>query len=280
MLSSSDSLKAYMQSIAKIGLITREEEVELAELIKNGDDDARKKLTTANLRLVVKIAHDFKGLGLSLNDLVAEGNVGLMHAVEKFDPNKGAKFSSYSSWWIKKGIRQALANQGRVIRIPVQSSTRISKIFAAKIKLSEQLGREPTNLEISLRVGFTERSVASLIVSNVVVSSLHAPVNQGEQGEFINLIPDQTVEAPDDLLNKSESITRLMKFYKRLGERERLVLKLRYGLGGGREKTLEEVSKAIGRTRERVRQIQNQALVKLKSFLKKEDEYHDILEVS
>ncbi len=280
MLNNSDSLKAYMQSIAKIGLVTREEEVELAELIKNGDDEARKKLTTANLRLVVKIAHDFKGLGISLNDLVAEGNIGLMYAVEKFDPSKGAKFSSYSSWWIKQSIRQAIANQARTIRIPVQSTARINKIFATKTKLTEQLGRDPTNLEISLRLGFTERSVASLIVSNVTVSSLHAPVNQGEQGEFINLIPDKSVESPGELLDKSESITRLMKFYHLLGDREKLVLKLRFGFGGGRLKTLEEVSQAIGRTRERVRQIQNHALVKLKAFIEREDEYHDILEVS
>ncbi|MCK5835076.1 MAG: RNA polymerase sigma factor RpoD/SigA [Lentisphaeria bacterium] len=270
MLSGSDTMKVYMQDIGEIPLVTREEEVELAALIKEGDEAARQKLTTANLRLVVKIAHDFKGLGLPLLDLISEGNIGLMRAVEKFDPSKGAKFSSYSAWWIKQSMRRALANQSRTIRIPVQSAGKINKIKSARLKLAEQLGREPTDSEISLKLELSERTVANLKLADINTLSLHDPIQHGEAGEFQDIIPDQVTQSPDEILGDCEAITRLVKLLECLNERERLIIELRFGLSGGRTKTLEEVSQEIGRTRERVRQIQNQALNKLKVLMEED----------
>ncbi len=270
MLSGNDTMKVYMQEIGEIPLISREEEVELAALIKEGSEDARQKLTTANLRLVVKIAHDFKGLGLPLLDLISEGNIGLMRAVEKFDPSKGAKFSSYSAWWIKQAMRRALANQSRTIRIPVQSAGKISKIKAARLKLTEQLGREPTDSEISLKLELSERTVSNLKLSDINTLSLHDPIQHGEAGEFQDIIPDTVTQSPDDILGDTEAIQRLVMLLDNLNERERLIVDLRFGLSGARIKTLEEVSKQIGRTRERVRQIQNQALVKLKDLMERD----------
>ncbi len=270
MLSGSDTMKVYMQEIGVIPLITREEEVELAALIKEGSEDARQKLTTANLRLVVKIAHDFKGLGLPLLDLISEGNIGLMRAVEKFDPTKGAKFSSYSAWWIKQSMRRALANQSRTIRIPVQSAGKINKIKAARLKLTEQLGRGPTDSEISLKLELSERTVSNLKLADINTLSLHDPIQHGEAGEFQDIIPDTVTQAPDDILGDAEAIQRLVMLLDNLNERERLIVELRFGLSGSRIKTLEEVSQEIGRTRERVRQIQNQALLKLKVLMEQE----------
>jgi len=267
MISNANSMRTYMRAIADISLISVDEEIILADLIKQGDAEARQKLITSNLRLVVKIAHDFKGLGVPLGDLVAEGNIGLMRAVEKFDPSKGAKFSSYSSWWIKQAMRRILSTQGRTIRIPIQSTSKISKIQAAQTRLQEQLGRPPTHREIALKLGFSERSVTNLISANVSVSSLNAPINLGEDGDFLDLIPDPSAPKPDQLLGDREELNRMLSFINELNERERLILDLRYGLSGKHAKTLDEVSVAIGRTRERVRQIQNQALKKLKALI-------------
>ena len=253
MLSDNDTMKLYMQNIGQYPLVSTDEEVELAEQIKNGDAkasaDARAKLIRSNLRLVVKIAHDFKGLGLPLLDLISEGNIGLMRAVEKFDPSKGAKLSSYAAWWIKQSMRRALANQARTIRIPVQSASKISKIQAAKAKLTENLGRDPTDKEIASEVNLTERTVTGLRLGKTTTISLHDPIQHGEDGEFRDIIPDDKSAAPDELVQDEETLT------------------LRFGLNGDRAKTLEEVSQSIGRTRERVRQIQNQALDKLRNML-------------
>ena len=270
-LSKNDTMKVYMQDIGQISLVTKEEEVELAAMIHGDDpvahDKARAKLIQANLRLVVKIAHDFKGLGLPLLDLISEGNIGLMRAVEKFDPAKGAKFSSYAAWWIKQSMRRALANQSRTIRIPVQSAGKINKIKSARIKLTEQLDREPTDAEIAEFLEFSERTVTGLKLADLRTFSLHDPIQQGEDGEFQDIIPDQGALTPDRLLGDTESISRLRHLLKDLDEREIMILNMRFGMDGSRPKTLEEVSQEIGRTRERVRQIQNQALSKLRALL-------------
>ncbi|MBQ6472046.1 MAG: RNA polymerase sigma factor RpoD/SigA, partial [Victivallales bacterium] len=270
MLSDNDTMKLYMQNIGQYELITPQQEVTLAALIKKGDEDAKNKLISGNLRLVVKIAHDFKGLGLPLLDLISEGNIGLMRAVEKFDPSKGAKLSSYAAWWIKQSMRRALANQARTIRIPVQSASKISKIQAAKSKLAEQLGREPTNKEIAEEVNLTERTVQGLQIGRATTISLHDPIQNGEDGEYRDIIPDEKSTAPDELVQDEETLSHMMKLIEGLEERERTILELRFGLQGGHPKTLEEVSQTIGRTRERVRQIQNQALDKLKAMLEED----------
>ena len=276
-VSKNDTMKVYMGEIGQISLVSKTEEADLAEQIHgtSGElhDEARATLIKANLRLVVKIAHDFKGLGLPLLDLISEGNIGLMRAVEKFDPIKGAKFSSYAAWWIKQSMRRALANQSRTIRIPVQSAGKINKIKSVRMKLTEELGREPTDSEIAEHLDFSERTVQGLRLADLRTFSLHDPIQQGEEGEFQDIIPDRRAITPDQILGDVESVGRLLTLLNELEDRERLILKMRFGLDGYRARTLEEVSQAIGRTRERVRQIQNQALVKLRMLLADESGY-------
>ena len=272
-----DTMKVYMGEIAQIPLVNKKEEAELAEAIHSTDpdrhEDARTTLIKANLRLVVKIAHDFKGLGLPLLDLISEGNIGLMRAVEKFDPDKGAKFSSYAAWWIKQSMRRALANQSRTIRIPVQSAGKINKIKTVRMRLAEELGRDPSDAEIAEHLDFSERTVSGLRLADLRTISLHDPIQQGEEGEFQDIIPDRHAQTPDQIIGDVESVFRLMDLLDKLDERERKILEMRFGLRGGRTLTLEEVSQQIGRTRERVRQIQNQALAKLKQLLMDEAGY-------
>jgi RNA polymerase primary sigma factor len=265
-----DTMKAYMQEIGQIPLVSREEEVDLAAQIAAGNAEARQKLIQSNLRLVVKIAHDFKGLGLPLVDLISEGNIGLMKAVEKFNPLKGAKFSSYAAWWIKQSMRRALSNQSRTIRIPVQSAGKINKIKATRIKLTEDLGREPTDTEIANHLDFSERTVTALRLAELRTFSLQDPIQQGEDSVFQDIIPDAGASTPDEMLCDLEMLRRLKGLIDKLDDREKLILILRFGLDGARPKTLEEVSRIIGRTRERVRQIQNQALKKLRKLIDEE----------
>ena len=273
-----DTMKVYMGEIARISLVNKNEEAELAKQIHSTDnqqyEDARNTLIKANLRLVVKIAHDFKGLGLPLLDLISEGNIGLMRAVEKFDPSKGAKFSSYAAWWIKQSMRRALANQSRTIRIPVQSAGKISKIKTVRMKLAEELGRDPTDSEIADHLEFSERTVQGLRLADLKTISLHDPIQQGEEGEFQDIIPDRHAMTPDQIIGDVESVFRLLDLLDKLDCRERRILEMRFGLRGSRPLTLEEVSQQIGRTRERVRQIQNQALNKLKQLLTDEAGYN------
>lgn len=260
-------MKAYMQEINEVPLITREEEVELAAQIKLGDLEAKNKLIQANLRLVVKIAHDFKGLGLPLLDLISEGNIGLVRAAEKFDPAKGAKFSSYSAWWIKQAMRRALSQKSRTIRIPVASASRVNKIRTAKIELAEQLGRLPTDGEIADHLDLTRRTVAGLKMADLRTFSLQDQIQRGEDGSFADIIPDNNAVSPDHMLSETESLERMRSLLHLLDEREQTILKYRFGLEGYPRKTLEEVSEEIGRTRERVRQIQIQALRKLRALI-------------
>ncbi len=276
MLSDNDTMKQYMQSIGQYKLVTTAEEAVLAKRIAQGDNEARETLIRSNLRLVVKIAHDFKGLGLPLLDLISEGNIGLMRAVEKFDPTKGAKLSSYAAWWIKQSMRRALANQARTIRIPVQSASKIGKIQNAKNKLTQQLGREPTDKEIATEVNLTERTVTGLRQGKTSTISLFDPIQNGAEGEFKDIIADEKSIAPDDIARDDETLNTMNKLVKQLPERERVILKLRFGLDGEKPKTLEEVSRSIGRTRERVRQIQNQALETLRAAIEEQKSIEEI----
>ncbi len=271
-------MKLYMQSIGQFRLVTQKEEAQLAKRIAKGDQEARDILISSNLRLVVKIAHDFKGLGLPLLDLISEGNIGLMRAVEKFDPTKGAKLSSYAAWWIKQSMRRALANQARTIRIPVQSASKIGKIQNAKAKLTQTLGREPTDKEIATEINLTERTVTGLRQGKASTISLFDPIQNGAEGEFKDIIPDDKTIAPNDIIQDDETLQLMMKMVAKLPERERVILKLRFGLDGGKPKTLEEVSHAIGRTRERVRQIQNQALERLRAAIEEQKSIEEVVQ--
>ena len=269
-----DSIKTYMNEIVQFSQITQDQEGELALKIHGTDpaeqSRAREALIQANLRLVVKIAHDFKGWGLQLLDLISEGNIGLMRAADKFDPTKGAKFSSYAAYWIKQFMRRAITNQRQIIRVPVQTASKISKIKTAQIRLSEQYGREPTDSEIAESLDISERTVADLRRANLHTISLQESIQQGEDGEYQDIIPDPGAMTPDRILGNVESVGRLIELLDVLDERERLVLTLRFGLDGHRPKTLEQVCLLIDRTRERVRQIQNQALAKLRDMLQDE----------
>ncbi len=266
-----DTMKLYMDELSKIPLITKEQEVILAEQIHCGDqklhDEACQTLLLANLRLVVKIAHDFRGLGLPLLDLISEGNIGLARAVEKFDPALGAKFSSYAAWWVKQAMRRALSNQSGTIRIPVQSLGKISKIKYVALALKEKLGRNPTDMEIAQELGLSEQSVMALRLSDIKTISISAPIKDGEDGSFGDLISDSNAERPDEIIGEQETFERLLTLVNRLDDREKAIVIARFGLDGKPPRTLDEVSCKLGRTRERIRQIQNQALNKLKAML-------------
>jgi len=267
MFSENDTMKLYMQHIGQYSLVTREQEIELAAQIKEGSERARVELIRSNLRLVVKIAHDFKGRGLPLLDLISEGNIGLMLAVKKFDPSKGAKLSSYAAWWIKQSMRRALANQARTIRIPAQSATKIGKIENARTKLKQELNRDPTVAEIAHVADLTERTVSGLGRLKTTTISLHDPIQAGEDGEFVDIIPDVNSGQPDKIVEDHTTLHYMLSLMGKLDDRERTILKLRFGLNGERPHTLEEVSRVIGRTRERIRQIQNKALEKLHALI-------------
>jgi RNA polymerase primary sigma factor len=259
-----DAMQYYMRDIREYPLITTDEEARLAALIQGGDHEAKMRLVRANLRLVVKVAHDFRGMGLPLQDLISEGNVGLIRAAEKFDPAKGAKFSSYAVWWIKQSMRRALFEKSKMIRVPIASAGKIRKIRNARGEMVEELGREPTDAELARRLAFSEKVVQRLRSVDLRTVSLDDPILEGEKGELRNLIPDDRAEAPDSLIGDAEAIQRMNRLFETLDPRERRVLGLRFGLDGSAPQTLEEVSRQIGRTRERIRQIQKRALLKLR----------------
>ncbi len=266
-----DPMKQYMEELSQFPLLSREQEVILAEQIHCGDqkkhDEACQALLQANLRLVVKIAHDFRGLGLPLLDLISEGNIGLTHAVEKFDPKRGAKFSSYAAWWVKQAMRRAIPNQSGTIRIPVQSLIMMSKIKNTAMALKEKLGRTPTDKEIAQELGLTEQNVMDLRLSDIKTISISSPIKDGEDGTIGDLISDSDAGRPDEIIEERETYERLITLVKQLDERERVIIVARFGLDGKHPRTLDEISNKVGRTRERVRQIQKQALGKLKTLL-------------
>ena len=267
-----DVLRSYMNSISCDPLLSPADEVRLAAAIRHGSPaehaEARETLIRSNLRLVVKIAHDFRGRGLPLPDLISEGNIGLMRAVNKFDPAKGAKFSSYAAWWIKQAMRRAVANQAPVIRVPVQTENKLAKLRCLRPRLAEAQGREPDDCELAAAMGCSERTVAALKRAELTVISLDAPIRSGEDGTFGEIVADAAVPPPDRAVGDRDSFGSLRRALERLDKREKEILELRFF----RHMTLEAASAAMHRTRERVRQIQNEALRKLKRRLADEME--------
>lgn len=268
---SDSGFKIYLREIGKTPLLTPAEEIKLAARIKRGDKEARTHMIKANLRLVVKIAHDYGNLGLPLLDLVSEGNIGLMKAVERFDPAKGGKLSTYAAWWIKQSIKRALANQSKTIRLPVHLVDKISKIRRVAISMSEELGREPTDDELAEEVGISAAKLSQLRTVSIRPASLDAPMNEDDGTEFGEIVGDDGAVDPSENLsdkNMQEEITDLLGV---LDERERKIINSRFGLDGGAARTLEEVGSKFGVTRERIRQLQNIALAKLRRALRKRE---------
>ena len=266
-MSEYETTHSYIQKIHEHQLLTLEEENKLAALIKSGDKRAEEKLIVSNLRLVVKIAHDFKGMGLPIQDLISEGNIGVMKAAQKFDPEKGAKFSSYAAWWIKQAMRRGLANQSKNIRIPIQSASKLRTIKVAQDKLRQRYNREPLESELVKETGLALRTIRTLLNCADSSVSIHAKIGDDEEAELGNIIIDSNAPTPNDLVLKAEDFKRVFEYMDHLSDREKLVLQLRFGLLSNKPATLEEVSQAIGRTRERVRQVQNKALNKLKNLI-------------
>jgi RNA polymerase primary sigma factor len=268
---SETSFKIYLREIMQTPLLTAQQEIELAARVKNGDQKARAWMIKANLRLVVKIAHDYSNLGLPLLDLISEGNIGLMKAVERFDPAKGGKLSTYGAWWIKQSIKRALANQSKTIRLPVHLIDKIYKLYRASLKMSEELGREPTDEELSEEIGISSAKLSQWKTVSIRPASLDAPISEDDSTEFSEMVGDEDAQTPFELFRDKNMRDELSKLLEVLDDRERTIILMRFGLDDGKPKTLEEVGKKFGVTRERIRQLQNIALAKLRRALAKRE---------
>jgi len=265
------AINIYLKEIGRTPLLKPAEEVVLAARIKKGDEEAEQHLIKANLRLVVKIARDYDGLGLPLLDLIDEGNMGLMKAVKRFDPSKGGKLSTYGSWWIKQSIKRALANQSKTIRLPVHLVDKISKMRLASMKLQENLGREPTNDELAKEMHLPPAKVSLLRTAAIRPASLDAPLGDADEPDTLaDVVEDDHMHTPYEDLEDKTVVAMLHKMLDSIDNREADILRYRFGFGeGGEMRTLEDVGEKFGVTRERVRQIQNVALGRLRRLIAK-----------
>jgi RNA polymerase primary sigma factor len=259
-----DSLQLYMQEIGKTPLLTREEEIKLASRVRRGDKRAREQMINANLRLVVKISYDYANFGMPLLDLINEGNIGLMKAVERFNPKKGAKLSTYAALWIRQSIRRALSNQSKTIRLPVHIVDKVHKLHRASIELTEKLGREPSDAELAKRLGMAPAKVTQLRTYGVTPASLDAPIGDEDDSRFSDIVQDEGAMTPYELLRVKTMRQEIRQHLKYLTPREAEILTMRYGLDGKEPRTLDDVGKKFKVTRERIRQIQEIALAKLR----------------
>jgi len=269
---SDTGLNRYLREIGRIPLLTPEQEAELAAKVKKGDAEARERMINSNLRLVVTIAHDYANLGLPLLDLISEGNIGLTKAVERFDPAKGAKLSTYAAWWIKQSIKRALANQSKTIRLPVHLVDKIAKVRRVSLQMSDELGREPTDDELGEEIGIAGNKVARLKSAGIRPASLDAPIADDDSTEFGDVIGDEEAQTPFELLRDKNLRSEVDELIEVLDNREKKIISQRFGLDGGKPKTLEDVGKNFGVTRERIRQLQNIALVKLRRALSQKED--------
>lgn len=260
-----DPVKMYLKDIGRVPLLTGEEETNLAKRMQEGDERAKRQLSEANLRLVVSIAKRYVGRGMLLLDLIQEGNLGLMKAVEKFDYTKGFKFSTYATWWIRQAITRAIADQARTIRIPVHMVETINRLTRISRSLLQELGREPLPLEIAAAMGITEEKVMEIQKIAQVPVSLETPIGEEEDSHLVDFIEDNKTVAPSEVAAYSMLREQLIAVLHKLTPREEMVLRLRYGIDDGRPRTLEEVGKEFNVTRERIRQIEAKALRKLRN---------------
>ena len=263
-ISIEDPVRMYLKEIGKVPLLSAEEELELAKRMENGDQEAKKRLAEANLRLVVSIAKRYVGRGMLFLDLIQEGNLGLIKAVEKFDYRKGYKFSTYATWWIRQAITRAIADQARTIRIPVHMVETINKLIRVSRQLLQELGREPTPEEISEEMGMPVDRVREILKISQEPVSLETPIGEEEDSHLGDFIQDDNVPVPAEAASFTLLREQLVEVLGTLTEREQKVLRLRFGLDDGRARTLEEVGKEFNVTRERIRQIEAKALRKLR----------------
>ena len=263
-ISIEDPVRMYLKEIGKVPLLSAEEEIELAKRMENGDQEAKKRLAEANLRLVVSIAKRYVGRGMLFLDLIQEGNLGLIKAVEKFDYRKGYKFSTYATWWIRQAITRAIADQARTIRIPVHMVETINKLIRVSRQLLQELGREPTPEEISEEMGMPVDRVREILKISQEPVSLETPIGEEEDSHLGDFIQDDNVPVPAEAASFTLLREQLVEVLGTLTEREQKVLRLRFGLDDGRARTLEEVGKEFNVTRERIRPIEAKALRKLR----------------
>lgn len=268
---SDSGFQHYLRQIAQYPLLTPAQEVSLSAKIRRGDRKAKEQMIRANLRLVVKIARDYANLGLPLMDLISEGNIGLVKAVERFDPSKGGKLSTYGAWWIKQSIKRALANQGKTIRLPVHLVDKIAKIRRVGASLSDELGREATDDEIAEEIGINSAKVSRIKQAAIRPASLDAPVGDEDSTEFGELVGDAAAVDPYENLSEKNLQMELGDLLGQLDEREKRIISARFGLDGQDPITLEEVGEKFGVTRERIRQLQNIALSKMRRALAKRE---------
>lgn len=261
------SLHLYMREVGQVGLLTVAQENALAARIKKGDAAAREHMIRANLRLVVKIAREYENLGLPLLDLINEGNIGLMKAVERFDPAKGGKLSTYASWWIKQSIRRAIANQAKTIRLPVHAMDKLSKAYRLTNSMRGETGREPTGEEVAEALGVTSDRLNEIRVAALRPASLDAPLGDEDSNVLAEIVRDENAQTPYEALEEKTLTGMLRELVAKLPTRERTILKFRFGLDGTNERTLEEIGARFGVTRERIRQLQNGALERLREMI-------------
>ena len=261
-----DSLRLYLRSIGRVELLTADQEVYLAKRIERGDMLAKQEMIEANLRLVVSIAKGYLGRGLSFLDLIQEGSLGLIRAVEKFDYRRGYKFSTYATWWIRQAVTRAIADKARTIRIPIHMVEKLNKVVHVERQLVQEFGREPTPEEIALELQWTAREVKDILRISQLPVSLEKPIGEEEDSELGDFVEDETAESPFELASENLRRENVRRALDALPPREREVIEMRYGLKGHQARTLEEVGRAFGVTRERIRQIENNTLKKLEGL--------------
>jgi len=267
-----DPIRAYFKDVREIPLLTPEEEVDLAQRIKKGDPQAREQMIKANLRLVISIAKRYMNLGIPLSDLIEEGNIGLMRAVDKFDHTKGFRFSTYAAWWIKQSVSRAIVDQGKMIRIPVYMNAELAKYKKAVEALTHKLRRKPRVAEIAKKMQVGVDKVREFSQCVTKMSSLDAPIGEDGEGQFIDIVEDTSIEAPHEELENFLNKERTMDLLEMMSDREREVLELRYGIVDGEKKTLAQIADKLGVSRERIRQVEVAAIKKLRKYFKHQDE--------
>lgn len=265
----SDLIDLYLKEIGSIPLLTHEEEIQLAKRVAEGDTEARKAMIVSNLKLVVSIAKQFVGRGVSLMDLIAEGNLGLIKAVDRFDYRRGNRFSTYASWWIRQSVSRSIADQGRTIRLPVHMTDLVNKWLRTTRQLTQKLGRRPTTSEIAKEMGVPEDKVKRIAKLAQKPASLETPLSEDDdEYQLLDLLADINAVSPNDQLDHELQWEEVMKLLENLKEREKEILILRFGLNDNIPKTLEEIGEKYGLTRERVRQIEAESISKLRKIIR------------